>query len=68
MCETVRKAETPVLKGVLSYIEREMEGLDLKEYYQERRLKSLNLDSPWDPERDVTSDSMGDEDSGNWDW
>ena len=36
MCETVRSAEAPVLEDILLYIEREMEGLDLKEYYQER--------------------------------
>jgi len=32
--------------------------LDLKEYYQERRLKSLGLDSNWMPEDDVSFGGM----------
>ena len=32
------------------YMKQEAEALDLKVYYQERRLKSLGLDSDWTPE------------------
>ena len=32
------------------YMKQEAQALDLKEYYQERWLKSLGLDSNWMPE------------------
>ena len=43
-------------------MQREKEALDLKEYYQERRLKDLGLDSEWDPE----SEDFGDGDELNY--
>jgi hypothetical protein len=38
--------------------------LDLKEYYQERRLKDLGLDSQWTPDDRAAADPYGDEDEG----
>ena len=47
------------LEDVLLYVKREKEAVDLKVYYQERRLKGLGLDSPWSEE-----DSGGEFNSG----
>lgn len=52
LCAMVREAERRALERTLIYMKQESEALDLKEYYQERRLKSLGLDSEWSPEDD----------------
>ncbi|KAL7461190.1 hypothetical protein ACHAXS_001613 [Conticribra weissflogii] len=52
LCAMVRESERRALERTLAYMKQESEALDLKEYYQERRLKSLGLDSEWSPEDD----------------
>jgi [ribulose-bisphosphate carboxylase]-lysine N-methyltransferase len=52
LCNMVRESERQALERTLIYVKQEAEALDLKEYYQERRLKSLGLDSEWSPEND----------------
>jgi len=52
LCAMVRESERQALERTLIYMKQESEALDLKEYYQERRLKSLGLDSEWSPEDD----------------
>jgi [ribulose-bisphosphate carboxylase]/[fructose-bisphosphate aldolase]-lysine N-methyltransferase len=52
VCKKLRESETRALSRTLAYLQREKEALDLKEYYQERRLKDLGLDSDWSPEDD----------------
>ncbi len=42
--------EIDALERTKEYMIREKEALDLKEYYQECWLKSLGLDSEWNPE------------------
>ena len=56
LCAIVRDAERKALTRTSEYMQREREALDLKEYYQERRLKDLGLDSEWDPESDMGFD------------
>jgi [ribulose-bisphosphate carboxylase]/[fructose-bisphosphate aldolase]-lysine N-methyltransferase len=53
VCTKLRESEKKALKRTLEYMLREKEALDLKEYYQERRLKDLGLDSDWSPEDDM---------------
>mmetsp|Transcript_62800 Transcript_62800/g.152894 ORF Transcript_62800/g.152894 Transcript_62800/m.152894 type:complete len:583 (+) Transcript_62800:134-1882(+) len=53
ICSKLRESETKALKRTLEFMLREKEALDLKEYYQERRLKDLGLDSEWSPEDDI---------------
>ena len=60
LCNIIRKSETKALSRTLEYINREKEALDLKEYYQERRLKDLGLDSEWNP--DDSSSMYADDD------
>lgn len=55
LCALVRKSERQALERTLEYVKQEAEALDLKEYYQERRLKNLGLDSEWSPEDDDIS-------------
>jgi len=50
LCAVVRASEKRALSRTLEFVSREKEALDLKEYYQERRLKDLGLDSNWNPE------------------
>lgn len=50
MCQTLCETEIKALTKTLEYFKREKEALDLKEYYQQRRLKDLGLDSEWVPE------------------
>mmetsp|Transcript_30018 Transcript_30018/g.44377 ORF Transcript_30018/g.44377 Transcript_30018/m.44377 type:complete len:527 (-) Transcript_30018:1865-3445(-) len=50
MCKTLCEIETKALTKTVEYFKREKEALDLKEYYQQRRLKDLGLDSEWVPE------------------
>lgn len=54
VCTQLRTSETRALTRTLEFLRREKEALDLKEYYQERRLKDLGLDSDWSPEDDMT--------------
>jgi len=56
VCKLLREAETKALTRTVEFLQREKEALDLKEYYQERRLKDLGLDSDWSPEDDVDPD------------
>lgn len=55
ICTKLRESETKAVKRTLEFLLREKEALDLKEYYQERRLKDLGLDSEWSPEDDGIS-------------
>mmetsp|Transcript_10638 Transcript_10638/g.24296 ORF Transcript_10638/g.24296 Transcript_10638/m.24296 type:complete len:600 (+) Transcript_10638:57-1856(+) len=55
LCSMVRGSEREALERTLAYIKQEAEALDLKEYYQERRLKTLGLDSEWTPEDEFGS-------------
>jgi [ribulose-bisphosphate carboxylase]-lysine N-methyltransferase len=50
LCRTVRSLESKALTRMLEHMQREGEALDLKEYYQERRLRELGMDSEWDPD------------------
>lgn len=52
LCDMVRASERDALDRTLVYFKQEAQALDLKEYYQTRRLKSLGLDSEWTPEGD----------------
>jgi [ribulose-bisphosphate carboxylase]-lysine N-methyltransferase len=56
VCTKLRAAESKALTRTKEYLLREKEALDLKEYYQERRLKDLGLDSDWSPEGDMGAD------------
>ena len=56
VCKSLREAETKALSRTVDFLQREKEALDLKEYYQERRLKDLGLDSEWSPEDDMDPD------------
>eukprot|EP00593_Proboscia_inermis_P015538 CAMPEP_0171327034 /NCGR_PEP_ID=MMETSP0816-20121228/117828_1 /TAXON_ID=420281 /ORGANISM="Proboscia inermis, Strain CCAP1064/1" /LENGTH=293 /DNA_ID=CAMNT_0011826655 /DNA_START=678 /DNA_END=1560 /DNA_ORIENTATION=+ len=47
LCKVLRGIERKALHMTADYMTREGEALDLKEYYQERRLKDLGLDSEW---------------------
>ena len=58
ICAQLRTSEKKAVTRTLEFLRREKEALDLKEYYQERRLKDLGLDSAWTPEDD-TSEEMG---------
>ena len=62
LCSTVRASETKALSRTLEYVNREKEALDLKEYYQERRLKDLNLNSDWNPDEGPARGDVYDED------
>eukprot|EP00536_Pseudo-nitzschia_multiseries_P010743 jgi/Psemu1/259221/estExt_Genewise1Plus.C_3380007 len=53
LCKRLRESEARALRRTLEFMLREKEALDLKEYYQERRLKDLGLDSEWSPEDDM---------------
>jgi len=55
LCATVRSVERKALTRMLEHMKRESEALDLKEYYQERRLREMGMDSEWDPD-DMNSD------------
>jgi [ribulose-bisphosphate carboxylase]-lysine N-methyltransferase len=59
VCTKLRESETQALTRSLEYLKREQEALDLKEYYQERRLKDLGLNSDWSPEEDDPSLDFG---------
>jgi len=57
LCTKLRESETKALIRTVEYLQREKEALDLKEYYQERRLKDLGLDSDWNPEDDLSGEA-----------
>lgn len=60
VCTQLRESEIRALTRTMEYLQREKEALDLKEYYQERRLKDLGLDSEWSQEDDIMDpDGMG---------
>lgn len=59
LCAIVRQSESKALTRTLEFVGREKEALDLKEYYQTRRLKDLGLDSEWSPD---DKPPVGDED------
>jgi [ribulose-bisphosphate carboxylase]/[fructose-bisphosphate aldolase]-lysine N-methyltransferase len=59
ICMQLRDAETKALTKTMEFLRREREALDLKEYYQERRLKDLGLDSDWSPEDDIVDPELG---------
>lgn len=59
LCAVVRESESKALSRTLEFVVREKEALDLKEYYQTRRLKDLGLDSEWSPD---DKPPVGDED------
>jgi [ribulose-bisphosphate carboxylase]/[fructose-bisphosphate aldolase]-lysine N-methyltransferase len=58
ICTKLRESERIALTRTIEYLQREKEALDLKEYYQERRLKDLGLDSSWSPEDDMDPDRV----------
>ena len=68
LCSMVRESEREALGRTLVYMKQEAEALDLKEYYQERRLKSLGLDSDWTPEDDVSFGGTRLPGTANYDW
>jgi [ribulose-bisphosphate carboxylase]/[fructose-bisphosphate aldolase]-lysine N-methyltransferase len=59
VCQKLRLAESKALTKTMEFLKREREALDLKEYYQERRLKDLGLDSEWSPESDIIDPELG---------
>ncbi|CAM9342463.1 unnamed protein product [Ectocarpus sp. 4 AP-2014] len=48
LCAGVRQGERMALQMTRSWCESDSKALDRKEYYQERRLKELQLDLPWE--------------------
>uniref|UniRef100_A0A7S2A866 SET domain-containing protein n=1 Tax=Trieres chinensis TaxID=1514140 RepID=A0A7S2A866_TRICV len=71
LCAAVRTAERAALSRTLEYVERDRMALDLKEYYQERRLKDLGLDSEWSEDDDNPDVGWGQTrapGSGDLDW
>jgi len=56
VCTQLRSSEKKAITRTLEFLRREKEALDLKEYYQERRLKDLGLDSDWSQEDDMSED------------
>jgi len=66
---SVRQGEIRALQATVSWWTRDLELLNLKQYYQERRLKELNLDKEWSPEDGQTESSFsGGRAPGNVDW
>ncbi|KAL7532490.1 hypothetical protein ACHAXR_004659 [Thalassiosira sp. AJA248-18] len=65
LCSMVRESEREALDRTLVYVKQEAQALDLKEYYQERRLKSLGLDSEWSQEDDGGTRVPG---GADYDW
>ncbi|CAM9283596.1 unnamed protein product [Pylaiella littoralis] len=48
LCASVRQGERTALQMTKGWCETDSKALDRKEYYQERRLKELQLDLPWE--------------------
>lgn len=61
LCAIIRASESKALTRTLEFVNREKEALDLKEYYQERRLKDLGLDSDWNPDESSSKNLYGDD-------
>ena len=71
ICATIRILERRALRETILFMEREGEALDLKEYYQERRLKDLGLDSEWNEDENNPDVGWGQTrapGSGDLDW
>ena len=68
LAAAVRAGEKAALLAALGWWRRDAELIKLKEFYQERRLKSLNLDKPWSPEGEVESTFSAGRVIGNADW
>jgi [ribulose-bisphosphate carboxylase]-lysine N-methyltransferase len=68
LCSMVRESERQALSRTLVYMQQEATALDLKEYYQERRLKSLGLDSEWTPEDDMSFGATRVPGGADYDW
>lgn len=68
LCSMVRASEREALDRTLVYVKQEAEALDLKEYYQSRRLKSLGLDSDWTPEDDTSFGGPRVPGGADYDW
>lgn len=51
-CAVIRELEGRALRETIKFMEEEGEALDLKEYYQQRRLKDLGLDSEFSEDSD----------------
>jgi [ribulose-bisphosphate carboxylase]-lysine N-methyltransferase len=68
LCFMVRESERQALTRTLVYMQQEATALDLKEYYQERRLKSLGLDSEWTPEDDMSFGATRVPGGADYDW
>lgn len=58
LCARLRESESKALRRTLEFMLREKEALDLKEYYQERRLRDMGLDSEWSPEDDMANPDL----------
>jgi len=50
ICRQVQKSERRALSRTMDFLLGDKEALDLKEYYQQRRLKEMGLDSEWSKE------------------
>ena len=66
-------SERTALEATVAFWRRDAELMNTKEFYQERRLKELNLDKPWSPEDDesgfgVESTFSVGRSLGNVDW
>mmetsp|Transcript_5093 Transcript_5093/g.8770 ORF Transcript_5093/g.8770 Transcript_5093/m.8770 type:complete len:410 (-) Transcript_5093:82-1311(-) len=68
LCSMVRASEREALDRTLVYVKQEETALDLKEYYQQRRLKSLGLDSDWSPEDDTSFGGPRVPGGADYDW
>ena len=68
LCKLVRDSEREALDRTLVYMKQDAEALDLKEYYQERRLKGLGLDSEWTPEDDIAFGGTRVPGGADYDW
>lgn len=58
-CAVIRVLERRALTETILNMERESQALDLKEYYQERRLKSLGLDTEWSDDEANANPDVG---------
>eukprot|EP00288_Rhodomonas_lens_P014582 CAMPEP_0177706342 /NCGR_PEP_ID=MMETSP0484_2-20121128/9175_1 /TAXON_ID=354590 /ORGANISM="Rhodomonas lens, Strain RHODO" /LENGTH=497 /DNA_ID=CAMNT_0019217799 /DNA_START=8 /DNA_END=1501 /DNA_ORIENTATION=+ len=56
LAQAVRESEMKALRAAIVFLEQDKKTLDEKEYYQERRLRSLNLDRPVDDSEIVDPD------------
>mmetsp|Transcript_13299 Transcript_13299/g.17047 ORF Transcript_13299/g.17047 Transcript_13299/m.17047 type:complete len:516 (+) Transcript_13299:1-1548(+) len=59
----IRIGERNALEKTMAWFQRDLNALDLKEYYQERRLKELGLDQPLDE-----METMGSYRARDMDW